>query len=55
MIIKNSNTRRSLYENRYVIFVIMFVIILFLALIRTLNTNLQEKNANSINNNSITR
>lgn len=55
MIIKNSNTRRSLYNNRYVIFVIIFAIIFFLYLIRTLNTNLQDANANAINNNSVTR
>ena len=43
MIIKNSNIRRSIYENRYVIFVVIFAIILALYLIRFLNENAKEK------------
>ena len=43
MIIKNSNIRRSIFENRYVIFVIIFAIILALYLIRLLNANAKEK------------
>lgn len=41
MIIKNSNIRRSIVENRYVIFVIIFVIILILSLLQTIKK--QEK------------
>ena len=43
MIIKNSNIRRSIVENRYVIFVVIFAIILALYLIRFLNENAKEK------------
>lgn len=44
MIIKNSNIRRSIFENRYVIFVIIFAVILALYFIRILNENAKEKN-----------
>jgi hypothetical protein len=56
MIIKNSNTRRKLYENRYVIFVIIFAIILFFSVVRELNTNIKNKTnekTNSISNNTV--
>jgi hypothetical protein len=56
MIIKNSNTRRNLFENRYVIFVIIFAIILILSLIRLLNTNTKEKTqetSNSVQSNTV--
>lgn len=43
MIIKNSNIRRSIFENRYVIFVIILGIILAFLVIRILNTNAKEK------------
>lgn len=43
MIIKNSNIRRSLFNNRYVIFIIIFVIILLLYFIQVLNNNTKEK------------
>lgn len=43
MIIKNSNIRRSIFENRYVIFVIIFGIILTLYIIQLLNANAKEK------------
>ncbi len=44
MIIKNSNIRRSIFENRYVIFIIIFAIILALYFIRILNENARQKN-----------
>lgn len=43
MIIKNSNIRRSIVENRYVIFVIILGIILAFLVIRILNANAKEK------------
>lgn len=44
MIIKNSNIRRNIFENRYVIFMIIFAIILALYLIRVLNTKASQRN-----------
>lgn len=50
MIIKNSNIRRSIVENRYVIFVVIFAIILVLSLLQTIKkqeqTNLVKENQN---------
>lgn len=43
MIIKNSNIRRNIFENRYVIFAIIIAIILALSIIRLLNENAKEK------------
>ncbi|MBO5479176.1 MAG: hypothetical protein J6A04_05725 [Clostridia bacterium] len=43
MIIKNSNIRRSLFENRYVIFAIVFAIILVLYLIQVLNAESKKE------------
>lgn len=56
MIIKNSNLRRNIFENRYKILAIIVAIILVLCLIRVLNEfakGLNEKqNVNTINPNS---
>ena len=53
MIIKNSNLRRNIFENRYKILAIIVAIILVLCLIRVLNEfakGLNEKqNVNTIN------
>lgn len=43
MIIKNSNIRRSIFENRYVIFVLIIAIILFLTVKQLLNESAKEK------------
>lgn len=51
MIIKNSNLRRSITENRYKILAIIVAIILILCLIRTLNEF--AKNSNKGKNNNI--
>lgn len=57
MIIKNSNLRKSITENRYKILAIIVAIILILCLIRMLNefakSANQKKNENIINTNSI--
>lgn len=42
MIIKNSNIRRNLFENRYVIFAVIVAIILVLSLIQFFNKNAKE-------------
>lgn len=58
MIIKNSNIRRSIFENRYVIFVVIFGIILALYLIRVLNEDAKERlkpQNNEIQNTVITQ
>ncbi len=56
MIIKNSNLRRNIFENRYKILAIIVAIILVLCLIRILNEFAkganQNKNKNTINTNS---
>ena len=53
MIIKNSNLRRSITQNRYKILGIIVAIILVLCLIKTLNelakASNQNKNENQIN------
>lgn len=49
MIIKNSNVRRTLFENRYVIFVIIFAIILVLYLVQVLNEGAKQKLQSSNN------
>ena len=50
MIIKNSNIRRNLFSNRYVIFMIIFAIILVFCVIQVINNfakeQLKQKNAN---------
>lgn len=60
MIIKNSNLRRMIVENRYVILVIIVGIILFLSLINIINNLIKENTKqklsqveNTINTNSI--
>jgi hypothetical protein len=58
MIIKNSNTRRNLFENRYAILVVIFAIILAFFVIKQLNENSKEKlqvNTNSVQNNTTTQ
>lgn len=53
MILKNSNIRRKIVENRYVIFVVIFAIILILYLIQVLNQAAKEQsvpNDNQIQN-----
>ncbi len=56
MIIKNSNLRRNIFENRYKILAIIVAIILVLCLIRVLNDYAKElnkkQNVNTINPNS---
>lgn len=51
MIIKNSNIRRSLFSNRYVIFMIVFAVILVLCIIQVINNftkeQLEQKNTNT--------
>lgn len=49
MIIKNSNIRRIIFENRYVIFIIIFGIILVLSLINTLNENVKKESKSKLN------
>lgn len=44
MIIKNSNLRRGLFSNRYLILAIMAAIIFLFLLINTLNNNVKENN-----------
>lgn len=51
MIIRNSNIRRSIFENRYVIFIVIFAIVLVLYLIQMLNNNKKEQP--TIQNNEI--
>lgn len=46
MIIKNSNIRRSIVENRYVIFVVIFAIILVFSLLQTIK---KQEQANVVN------
>lgn len=48
MIIKNSNLRRELFSNRYLILAIMAAIIFLLLLINTLNSMTKESNNNLI-------
>lgn len=43
MIIKNSNIRRNLFENRYVIFAIIFAIILVFCIIQVMNNFAKEQ------------
>ncbi len=57
MIIKNSNIRRSIFKNRYVIFAVIIAIILFLTVKQLLNENAKEKfrqKENQIQNTTIT-
>lgn len=58
MIIKNSNIRRMLFDNRYRIFMIIIAIILIFSIIRVLNSEakkeLEQKLVNAQNANKIT-
>lgn len=55
MIIKNSNLRRTLFENRYKILVIIIAIILALCLIRILNEVAKQKLASNSSNTNATQ
>lgn len=50
MIIKNSNLRRALFENRYKILAIIIAIILFFSIRKMLSQFLIESNKSSVNN-----